>query len=114
VHVRSYIAVAWALLIAAISAEIIATTALARSDGFSKLLPSVITIVGYVTAFGLLSQVVKSIPVSVAYAVWSGAGTALVAAIGITFLGESISWLKIAGLAFVVVGVVALNLGGAH
>jgi small multidrug resistance pump len=105
---------AWGLLTAAIAAEIIATTALARSDGFSKLMPSIITVVGYVVAFFLLGQVVKAIPVSLVYAIWSGVGTALVAVIGVTFLGEPISWLKIAGLALVVAGVVALNLGGAH
>jgi small multidrug resistance pump len=105
---------AWAFLVAAIAAEIIGTTALAKSDGFSKLIPSVITVAGYVAAFVLLGQVLKSIPVSVTYAIWSGVGTAVVAAIGMTFLGEPVSWLKIAGLAFVVAGVVALNLGGAH
>lgn len=105
---------AWGYLIAAITAEIIATTALTKSDGFSKLLPSIITVAGYVAAFGLLGQVVKTIPVSLAYAVWSGVGTALVAVIGVTLLGESISWLKVAGLGFVIAGVVALNLGGTH
>lgn len=105
---------AWGLLAAAIAAEIIATTALARSDGFSRLLPSIITVAGYVASFALLGQVLKAIPVSLTYAIWSGVGTAVVAAIGMTFFGEPISWLKIAGLAFVIAGVVALNLGGAH
>jgi small multidrug resistance pump len=105
---------AWGLLVAAIAAEIIGTTALAKSDGFSKLIPSIITVAGYVAAFVLLGQVLKTIPVSLTYAIWSGVGTALVAVIGVMFLGEPISWLKIAGLAFVVAGVVALNLGGAH
>ncbi|HWV23427.1 MAG TPA: multidrug efflux SMR transporter [Thermomicrobiales bacterium] len=105
---------AWVMLAIAIAAEIVATTSLKQSDGFSKLWPSVITIVGYVIAFWLVGQALKTIPVSVAYAIWSGVGTAVVAAIGMAFLGESVSVMKVGGIAMIVAGVVALNLGGAH
>ena len=105
---------AWVLLAIAIAAEIVATTSLKQSDGFSKLWPSVITVIGYVIAFWLVGQALKTIPVSVAYAIWSGVGTAVVAAIGMAFLGESVSVMKVGGIAMIVAGVVALNLGGAH
>jgi len=105
---------AWVLLAIAIAAEIVATTSLKQSDGFSKLWPSVITVIGYVIAFWLVGQALKTIPVSVAYAIWSGVGTAVVAAIGMAFLGESVSVMKVGGIAMIVAGVVALNLGGAQ
>lgn len=105
---------AWGILAIAIVAEIIATTALAKSDGFTRLVPTIVTVVGYIATFALFAQALKTIPVGVAYAVWAGAGTAAIAAIGIVFLGEPNSWVKIAGLAFVIVGVIALNLSGAH
>jgi len=105
---------AWIMLAIAIAAEIVATTSLKQSDGFSKLWPSVVTIIGYVIAFWLVGQALKTIPVSVAYAIWSGVGTAVVAAIGMAFLGESVSVMKVGGIAMIVAGVVALNLGGAH
>ena len=61
-----------------------------------------------------MAQALKTIPVSVAYAVWSGAGTAVVAAIGMVFLGEPVSLMKVGGVALIVAGVVVLNAGGAH
>ncbi|MGC4108409.1 MAG: multidrug efflux SMR transporter [Thermomicrobiales bacterium] len=103
---------AWVLLAIAIASEIVATTSLKQSNGFSKPAWSVLVVVGYGISFFLMSQVLKTIPVSVAYAVWSGAGTAVVAAIGMVFLGEPVSLLKVGGIAMIVAGVVALNAGG--
>jgi small multidrug resistance pump len=97
----------------AISSEICATVSMKYSEGFTRLLPSVIVVLGYVFSFAMLSQALKHIPVSTAYAIWSGAGTAVVAAIGFTFLGEGLNTMKVAGIALIIVGVVALNLGGA-
>jgi small multidrug resistance pump len=105
---------AWVLLAVAIASEIVATTSLKQSEGFTKPLWSAVVVVGYAISFFLMSQVLKSIPVSVAYAVWSGAGTAVVAAIGMVFLGEPVSLLKVGGIAMIVAGVVALNAGGGH
>lgn len=105
---------AWVLLAIAIGLEIVATTSLKRSEGFTKPLWSVVVIVGYAISFFLMSQVLKTIPVSVAYAVWSGAGTAVVAAIGMMLLGEPVSLLKVGGIALIVAGVVMLNVGGGH
>jgi small multidrug resistance pump len=105
---------AWLLLAIAIASEIVATTSLKQSEGFTKPLWSVVVVVGYGLSFFLMAQALKTIPVSVAYAVWSGAGTAVVAAIGMVFLGEPVSLMKVGGVALIVAGVVVLNAGGAH
>ncbi|UGS38443.1 DMT family transporter [Capillimicrobium parvum] len=102
------------LLACAILIEIAATTCLKYSDGFTKLWPSVGTVAGYLISFVLLARVLRSIDVSIAYAIWAGAGTALIALVGVVWLGEPVTALKLAGVALVVLGVVALNLGGAH
>ncbi|MGA4842704.1 DMT family transporter [Streptomyces sp. G45] len=104
----------YGLLAAAIAAEVAGTTAMKYSDGFSKLWPSLVTVVGYVLAFALLAQTLKTLSVGTAYAIWAGIGTAAVAAIGMVFLGESTSLVKLGGIALVIAGVVVLNLGGAH
>jgi small multidrug resistance pump len=74
----------------------------------------VITVVTYVLSFVLLAQTLKSMAVGTAYAIWSAAGTALIAAIGILFLGESATWTRILGITLVIIGVVVLNLSEAH
>ncbi|MGW2324681.1 DMT family transporter [Streptomyces sp. NPDC001700] len=98
----------------AILAEVLATTSMKYSEGFSKLWPSVATAVGYGIAFVLLAQTLKTISVGTAYAVWAGAGTAAIAAIGMVFLGEAVSAARVIGVLLVIAGVVVLNLGGAH
>lgn len=98
----------------AILAEVLGTTAMKYSDGFSRLLPSLGTAIGYLIAFALLAQTLKTMSVGTAYAIWAGVGTAVIAGIGMVFLGESASAVKLAGLALVIAGVVVLNLGGAH
>jgi len=103
----------WFLLVAAILAEVGGTTCLKLSDGFSRLAPSLGVIVLYPLSFVFLAVVLKSIDVSVAYAIWSGLGTALVAAIGILILGEPISAIRLLSLGFIVVGVAGLHLSGA-
>ena len=100
------------LLACAIAGEVGATSLLPRTDGFTVLLPSIAVLAGYAVSFVLLSQVVKSLPVAVAYAIWSAAGTAAVAAIGAVFLGQSLTGRQVAGLVLVVVGVALLQLGG--
>ncbi|MEU1804066.1 multidrug efflux SMR transporter [Streptomyces sp. NPDC019937] len=98
----------------AILAEVLATTSMKYSDGFSKLWPSLATALGYGIAFVLLAQTLKTIPVGTAYAVWAGAGTALIAAIGMVFLGEAATAARVIGVLLVIAGVIVLNLGGAH
>ncbi|MFI5675924.1 DMT family transporter [Streptomyces cellulosae] len=102
------------LLAAAISAEVAGTTAMKYSDGFSRPVPSLLTVLGYLVSFALLAQTLKTVSVGTAYAIWSGFGTAAIAAIGMVFLGEGMTLTKAAGIALIVVGVVVLSLGGAH
>ncbi|MFF3398541.1 DMT family transporter [Streptomyces sp. NPDC002659] len=104
----------YGLLAAAIAAEVAGTTAMKYSEGFTRLWPSLLTVAGYLLAFTLLAQTLKSLSVGTAYAIWAGVGTAAVAAIGMLFLGESTSLVKLTGIALVIVGVVVLTLGGAH
>lgn len=102
------------MLAAAIAAEVGGTTALKYSDGFSRLWPSVLTVLGYAVSFVLLAQTLKTVQVGTAYAIWSGVGTAAIAMIGVAFLGEGMTVVKAAGMALIIIGVVVLNLGGAH
>ncbi|WP_394813344.1 DMT family transporter [Streptomyces johnsoniae] len=104
---------AYLTLAAAIVAEIFGTMMLRTSDDFSKLWPSLGSLGCYAVAFALLAQTLKSMEVGVAYAIWSGAGTAVVAVIGALFLGEGASLAKVCGVGLVIGGVVLLNLGGA-
>jgi small multidrug resistance pump len=105
---------AYVLLAAAIIAEVAGTTSLKFSDGFSKLWPSLGTVVGYGISFYLLALVLKTVPVGTAYAIWSAAGTALIATIGILFLGESATLARLSGIVLVIAGVVILNLADVH
>jgi small multidrug resistance pump len=103
-----------ALLLVAIGVEVGATALLPKASGFTEPFWSVVVVVGYAVSIWLLSVVVRSIPVSVAYAVWAGLGTAAVAVIGFLFLGESMGWLKATSLGLIVLGVVGLNLVASH
>ena len=87
----------YGLLAAAIAAEVAGTTAMKYSEGFTRLWPSLLTVAGYLLAFTLLAQTLKTLSVGTAYAIWAGAGTAAIAAIGMVFMGESTSLAKIAG-----------------
>jgi small multidrug resistance pump len=107
--------VPWLFLAGAILLEVVATTALKLSAGFSRLVPSIVVVVGYVLAFGMLSQALtRGMHLGVAYGVWAAAGVALVAIVGALFLGESMTWIQVAGIALVIAGVLALELGARH
>jgi len=101
------------LLALAIVAEVIGTVALRESDGFSRPVPAAIMVVTYGVSFWLLALTLRSIPLSVTYAVWSAVGTAAIAAIGIIAFGEHATALKLASLTLIIAGVVGLNVGGA-
>ncbi len=103
----------WFLLLAAIVTEVGGTTCLKLSDGFSRLMPSLGVVVLYPLCFVFLAAALKSIDMGVAYAIWSGLGTALIATIGILIFGEPISGIRIASLGFIIIGVVGLQLSGA-
>ena len=102
----------WVWLGIAIAAEVTATLALRASDGFTRWWPSVVVVVGYGAAFILLSQVLKTIGVGLAYATWSGLGTAGAAIGSWLVFGERFSGLAIAGIALIIVGVGVLSLAG--
>lgn len=93
----------------AIVAEVIGTSALKASEGFSKTLPSVITVIAYGAAFYCLSLTLKTIPVGVAYAIWSGAGIALIAIVGWVMFGQKLDAAAIIGMGLIVAGVVVMQ-----
>lgn len=101
---------AWLMLGIAIIAEVIGTVALKHTDGFTKPIPSLIVILGYGLAFFLLSRVVQTIPLAVAYAVWSGAGIALIGVIGWIFVGQRLDLAALIGIGLIICGVVVINL----
>lgn len=101
---------AWLTLATAICAEVIATSALKASAGFTRLAPSAVVVVGYGAAFYLLALTLRSIPVGVAYAIWSGAGTVLVALIGWWLYGQRLDWAAWLGMALIIAGVLVMNL----
>ena len=102
----------WLYLILAILFEVAGTTSMKLSEGFTKLVPSILLGVFYTISFGMLTLALKRIDVSVAYAVWSGVGTALIATIGVLYFKEPMTALKLISLALIIGGVVGLNLGG--
>lgn len=104
----------YVLLCGAIAAEVVATTAMKYSDGFSRLWPSLLTLFGYAVSFVLLAQTLKTMAIGTAYAIWSEVGTATVALIGLALFGEGLGIAKVAGIVLIIGGVVVLNLGGAH
>jgi small multidrug resistance pump len=97
------------LLAAAIVAEVMATSALKSSDGFSRLWPSLLVVAGYGAAFFLLSLTLRAIPVGIAYAVWSGVGIVLIAVIAWLVHGQRLDAPAVLGMALIVAGVVVLN-----
>jgi small multidrug resistance pump len=102
------------LLSFAIVTEVAGTIALRYSDGFTKLLPSAFVVLGYGISFWLLALVLRDMSVGTTYAVWSAAGTALIAVVGVFAFGEPATALKLASLALIIIGVVGLNMAGSH
>ena len=107
---------AWVLLVVAIVLEVAGTTAMKLSDGFSKFWPSVCLFLFYMASFTALTFSLKKLDVSVAYAIWSGLGTALIAALGVFYFQEAMTLHKAICLLLIILGVVGLNLqpGAAH
>jgi len=101
---------AWLLLMLAIVAEVVATTALKASEGFSRLWPSAIVVMGYAVAFYCLSMVLKTIPVGITYAVWSGLGIVLITLAAWWLYGQTIDTAGFIGMGLIVAGVVVLNM----
>ena len=97
-------------LFLAIIAEVIGTSALKTSEGFTKLVPSGIVVLGYGAAFYLLSLVLKSLPVGIVYAIWSGVGIVLITIVGVFAFKQPLDTPAIIGMSLIVAGVVVLNL----
>ncbi len=100
---------AYLLLGCAIVCEVTGSTFLAKSDGFTKLVPTSITIVMFVLAFYLLSHVVKVMPLGIAYAIWSGVGLVLTALVSVFILKQNIDLPAIIGIGLIVIGVIVMN-----
>ncbi|NPU83395.1 MAG: QacE family quaternary ammonium compound efflux SMR transporter [Syntrophaceae bacterium] len=99
----------WIFLAIAIVSEVIATSALKSSAGFTRLLPSLLVVAGYGAAFYLLSLTLRTIPVGVAYAVWSGVGMALISVVAWIFLDQKLDAPAIMGIVLIAAGVVVMN-----
>ena len=99
----------WLYLTLAILSEVTATSFLKSSDGFTKLLPSVIVVVGYCLAFYFLSLTLDTIPIGVAYAIWSGVGIASLAVISVLFFDQKIDTAAVFGMGLIIAGVVVLR-----
>lgn len=99
----------WIFLSAAILSEVIGTSFLKNSEGFSRLVPSLVVLVAYVTSFYLLSLTLKTLPLGIAYGVWSGAGVALIALSGYAIFGEKLDAPAIIGILLIISGVVVIN-----
>jgi small multidrug resistance pump len=102
--------VSWIYLLIAIATEVIGTSALKASAGFTKTIPMVVVIVAYSASFYFLALTLKTIPVGVAYAVWSGIGIVLITAVGWFAFGQKLDVAGITGIALIAVGVIVLNL----
>jgi len=98
------------ILALAILAETIGTTALQASHQFTKPLPALITVIGYAAAFYLLSIALKTFPVGIAYAMWSGLGIVFIAGIGFAVFGQKLDLPAIFGMALILAGIVVINL----
>jgi small multidrug resistance pump len=104
----------WLYLVLAILLEVSGTTCMKLSEGFTRMMPSILLVVFYTLSFGMLTLALKKIDVSVAYAIWSGVGTALIASIGVLWFKEPATAMKLISLGLIIIGVVGLNLSGAH
>ena len=100
---------AWFLLGFAITMEVIATTALKLTEGFTKLIPTAVSLIGYGLSFFALSRVLGQVPLAIAYAIWSGAGISLVGIIGWVWLGQKLDTGAFIGIGLIIAGVVVIN-----
>lgn len=100
----------WLFLAMAIVAEVVATSALKSSEGFTRPGPSLLVVGGYVVAFYCLSLALKTVPIGIAYAIWAGLGIVLIAIIGWVIHGQRLDAAAIVGMALIIAGVAVMNL----
>ena len=103
----------WFFLISAILLEVAGTTAMKFSEGFTKIVPSILMAVLFISSLAMLTLALKKFEIGMAYAIWSGLGTALIAVIGIYLFDETATLVKFLSIALIIAGVVGLNLSGA-
>ncbi|MCB4760344.1 MAG: multidrug efflux SMR transporter [Sulfurovum sp.] len=106
--------IGWVYLLLAIVFEVTGTTAMKMSEGFTKIIPSAIMIIFYMLSLTALTLALKKFDVSMAYAIWSGVGTALIALIGFYFFKEEMNIVKILSIGFIILGVIGLHLSGEY
>ncbi|GLR64609.1 SMR family transporter [Marinospirillum insulare] len=99
----------WLFLGAAIIAEVVATSSLKTSMGFTKLWPSLLVVFGYAIAFYFLSLTLKTIPVGIAYAIWAGLGIVLISLVGWLVFGQKLEFASVLGMGLIIAGVVVIN-----
>ncbi len=99
----------FAILFLAILSEVIATTALKFSEGFTKLIPSLVVVAGYGMSFYLLSITLKTMPLGVAYAIWSGVGLILTVVAGMLLFRETLDWARVTGIVLIITGIIFIN-----
>ena len=99
----------WVYLLLAIVSEVVATSAPKSSESFSRLWPSVLTVVGYGVAFYLLSLTLREMPVGIAYAIWSGVGIVLVSLAAVVLFGQKLDLPALIGMGLIVAGVIVIN-----
>ena len=104
----------WFFLISAILLEVAGTTAMKFSEGFTKLVPSVLMAVLFLSSLAMLTLALKKFEIGMAYAIWSGLGTALIAVLGIYLFNETASLMKFFSILLIIAGAVGLNLSGAN
>ncbi|MDA8234421.1 MAG: multidrug efflux SMR transporter [Clostridia bacterium] len=102
----------WLFLLMAIILEVSGTTSMKLSEGFTRIIPSVMLFVFYALSLASLTMALKKIEISMAYAVWSGLGTVIIALVGILYFQESVNFVKVISLGLIIAGVVGLNLSG--
>ncbi|WP_185983100.1 DMT family transporter [Aureimonas mangrovi] len=100
----------YAYLVIAVAFEVVATTALKASDGFTRLWPSAVTVIGYGVAFYFLALTLRLLPIGIVYAIWSGTGIVFLAAIGWFVYRQSLDAPAIFGLGLIVAGILVINL----
>ena len=102
----------WLYLVLAIIFEVAGTTSMKLSQGFTKVLPSVLMFIAYGLSLSALTLALKTIDIGVAYAVWSGLGTALIATVGVLWMREPLTALKVVSILLIIIGVIGLNSSG--
>ncbi len=106
--------IGWIFLALAIAFEVAAATCMKMSEGLSRLWPSVLMAIFYILCFLAMIKSLEYLQIGVVYAIWAGAGTAAVAVIGVMLFGDTMPWIKIAGIGLIILGVALVNLGGTH